>query len=96
MPLLGAVTAKTGKRGRPRKRPKFLAADKGYDAKAMRQQLRKRGVWAQMPKRVWKRRKPCGRPITKDGPRFQARRTFARIQKKYRHLVVRWECLSVY
>ena len=29
VPLLEAVTIKTGTRGRPRKRPKVLAADKG-------------------------------------------------------------------
>ena len=44
MPLLDAVTIKTGKRGRPRKRPKVLATDKGYDAKELRHQLRKHGL----------------------------------------------------
>ena len=86
MPLLDAVTIKTGKRGRPRKRPKVLAADKGYDSKALRQQLRQRGIRAQLPKRVWKTRKPRGRPLKMDVPRFQAERTFAWFQKKYRRL----------
>jgi IS5 family transposase len=91
MPLLDAVTINTGKRGRPRKRPKVLAADKAYDSKALRQQLRRRGIRAQLPKRVWKTRKPRGRPLRMDVPRFQAERTFAWFQKKYRRLVVRWE-----
>ena len=43
VPLLDAVKVHTGKRGRPRKRLKVIATDKGYDAKALRQQLRKRG-----------------------------------------------------
>jgi transposase len=91
MPLLDAVTVKTGKRGRPRKRPKVLAADKGDDSKALRQQLRRRGIRAQLPKRIWKRREPRGRPLKMDVPRFQAERTVAWFQKKYRRLVVRWE-----
>jgi hypothetical protein len=94
MPLLDAVTITTGKRGRPRKRPKVLAADKGDDSKALRQPLRQRGIRAQWPKRVWKTRKPRGRPLKMDVPRFQAERTCAWFQKKYRRLVVRWERLS--
>ena len=76
LPLLDACRVHTGKRGRPRKRLKVLAADKGYDAKALRHRLRTRGI----------------RP---DVPRFQAERTFAWFQRKYRRLVVRWERLVV-
>jgi transposase len=94
LPLLDAVKVRTGKRGRPRKRLKVIATDKGYDAKALRQQLRKRGIRAQIPKRVWKTKKNQGRPIKKVVPRFQAERTFAWFQKKYRRLVVRWERIA--
>jgi hypothetical protein len=94
IPLLDAVRLQTGKRGRPRKRLKVLATDKGYDAKALRQQLRTRGIRAQIPKRVWKHKPPRGRPIKRDVPRFQAERTFAWFQKKYRRLAVRWERLA--
>src|SRR4029453_10841064 len=94
LPLLDAVKIRTGKRGRPRKRLKVIATDKGYDAKALREKLRKRGIRAQIPKRVWKTKKNRGRPITKVVPRFQAERTFAWFQKKYRHLVVRWERIT--
>lgn len=95
IPLLDAVRLRTGKRGRPRKRLQVIAMDKGYDAKVLRQQLRNRGMRAQIPKRVWKSKPPRGRPIKKDVPRFQAERTFAWFQKKYRRLVVRWERLAV-
>jgi IS5 family transposase len=95
MPLLDAVHLRTGKRGRPRKRPNVLATDKGYDAKDLRQQLRKRGIRAQIPKRIWKTKKSRGRPIKIAVPRFQAERTFAWFQKKYRRLVIRWERLAV-
>ena len=91
LPLLDAVKVHTGKRGRPRKRLGILATDTGYDAKALRQKLRQRGIRAQIPKRVWKSKKYRGRPIKKGVPRFQAERTFAWFQKKYRRLVVRWE-----
>src|SRR5215471_3921799 len=94
VPLLDAVKVHTGKRGRPRKRLKVIATDKGYDAKALRQQLRKGGIRAQIPKRVWKTKKNRGRPIKQVVPRFQAERTFAWFQKKYRRLVVRWERLA--
>ena len=94
LPLLDAVKVRTGHRGRPRKRLKVIATDKGYDAKALRQQLRKRGIRAQLPKRVWKTKKNRGRPIKKIVPRFQAERTFAWFQKKYRRLVVRWERMA--
>jgi hypothetical protein len=77
VPWLDAVKIRTGTRGRPRKRLKVMATDKGYDAKALRQQLRKRGIRAQIPKRVWKTKNNRGRPIKKVVPRFQAERTFA-------------------
>lgn len=41
IPLLDSVKVKTNKRGRPRKRLKVLAADKGYDSKDKRAALRK-------------------------------------------------------
>jgi IS5 family transposase len=94
IPLLNAVHIRTGKRGRPRKRLKVVATDKGYDAKVLRQRLRKRGMRPQIPKRVWKTRKLRGRPIKQDIPRFQAERTFAWFQRQYRRLVVRWERIA--
>jgi transposase len=95
LPLLDSLHIRTGKRGRPRKRLKVLAADKGYDAKDLRNRLRKRGIRPQIPKRVWNTKKPRGRPMKKDIPRFQAERTFAWFQRKYRRLVVRWERLAI-
>src|SRR5215211_598222 len=94
LPLLDAVKVHTGKRGRPRKRLKVIATDKEYDAKALRQQLRQRGIRAQIPKRIWETKKNRGRPIKQVVPRFQAERTFAWFQKKYRRLVVCWERIA--
>ena len=94
IPRLDTVKVCTGKVGRPRKRLKVIATDKGYEAQALRQQLRKRGTRAQIPKRVWKTKKKRGRPMKKVVPRFQAERTFAWFQKKYRRFVVRWERIA--
>lgn len=94
LPLLDALRIRPGKSGRPRTRLKVLAAEKGSEATALRQPLRRRGSRGQSPQRVWKTKKHRGRPITKAVPRFQAERTVAWFQKKYRRLVVRWERIA--
>lgn len=91
LPLLDKVKLKTLKPGRPKKRVKVLAADKGYDSKDKRSALRKRGIRPQLPKRNYKTKKNLGRPIKISVPRFQQERCFAWFQRKYRRLVVRWE-----
>ncbi|KOR30750.1 hypothetical protein TI04_04335 [Achromatium sp. WMS2] len=52
----------------------MLAADKGYHSKDLRKRLRKRGTRPKIPKRVWNDKKPPGRPLKNDTPRFQAER----------------------
>jgi Transposase DDE domain len=94
LPLLDKIKVKTSAVGRPKKRFKVLAADKGYDAKWLRQALRKRGIRGQIAKRHWRGKKPLGRPIEMSVPRFQQERCFAWLQRKYRRLVVRWERLK--
>ena len=79
------------RQGRPKKRVRVLAADKGYDSKEKRAALRKRGIRPQLPKRTYKTKKNRGRPIKISVPRFQQERCFAWYQRKYRRLVVRWE-----
>ena len=89
--LIDSIQLQTGKRGRPRKRMKVLAADKGDDCQQKRLQLRRRGIRPQFPKRIYKSKKYKGRPLKDDIPRFQQERCFAWYQRKYRRLVVRWE-----
>ena len=96
IPLLDKVKLKTLRPGRPKKRVKVLATDKGYDSKEKRAVLRKRGIRPQIPKRVWKTKKNKGRPIKNSVPRYQQERCFAWFQRKYRRLVVRWERQKVY
>jgi hypothetical protein len=83
MPLLDAIHLHTGKHGRPRTRPKISATNEGCDAKDLRWQLHKRAIRAQMPKRVWQPKRPCGRPLTINVPCFQAERAIAWFPKKY-------------
>ena len=94
LPLRDAVKSRTGQRGRPRNRRRVIATETGYAAKAWREKLRKRGSRAQIPQRVWKTKKNRGRPSAQVVPRFQAERTVAWFQKKYRRLVVRWERIT--
>ena len=81
IPLLDSVKLKTLKRGRPKKRVKVLAADKGYDSQEKRAILRKRGIRPQLPKRTYKSKKNRGRPIKISVPRFQQERCFAWYQR---------------
>src|SRR5262249_57177066 len=57
-PVLGAVRLKRPGRGRPRRRPKRLAGDKGYSYPRVRRYLRRRGIVAVIPTRKDQRRNP--------------------------------------
>lgn len=93
--MLARIRLATGKRGNPKRRPKVLAADKGYDARWLRQRLRTLGIRPQIKKRQWRGKKLKGRPIREIVPRYQQERSFSWFQRKYRRLVVRWERLKV-
>ena len=90
LPMLGQIRLATGKRGNPKRRPKVLAADKGYDARWLRKRLRTKGIRPQIKKRQTRGKKPKGRPIKDIVPRYQQERSFSWFQRKYRRLVVRW------
>lgn len=93
--MLSQIRLATGKRGNPKRRPKTLAADKGYDARWLRQKLRTKGIRPQIKKRQIRGKKLKGRPIKDIVPRYQQERSFSWFQRKYRRLVVRWERLKV-
>ena len=44
LPLLDSVAPVCSRRGRPRQRPAKLHADKAYDQKALRSEVRRRGI----------------------------------------------------
>ena len=96
-PLIEQAKVLTGKPGRPKKLPGSLQADKGYDSRKLRDDLRKRGVTPMIDRRTWPDRKPpIGRPPAKPVDRWKIERTFAWFQRKYRRLVVRWERRNKY
>jgi transposase len=49
--LIDSIVPVKGKRGRPRRRPEKLHADKGYDYPRCRKLLRKRGIQARIARR---------------------------------------------
>jgi transposase len=83
------------RRGRPKTRPKELAADKAYDSRKFRQTLRQRGIKAAIPTfERRKRKKPKrGRPI-RVGESYQSRWKVERCfgwMDNCRRLVVRYD-----
>ena len=93
--MLAQIRLGTLKRGNPKRRPKTLAADIGYDARWLRKKLRTKGIRPQIKKRQLRGKKPLGRSIKEIVPRYQQERSFSWLQRKYRRLVVRWERLKV-
>lgn len=83
--------------GRPKRCPREIHADKGYDSRALRVFLRNKGIRPVIPKRKWKtRRQPSGRKAPPSTSRWQVERCFAWIQRKYRRLAIRWERRALY
>lgn len=91
-PLLEKIEVKTGRPGRPPKKPKRIAGDKGYDSQELRELLKRKGIRPQIPRKR-NAKKKRGRPVGMNAPRFQVERTFSWLQRKFRRLVVRWERL---
>ncbi len=60
--LLNAIRVTRPGRGRPRKRPDRLLADRGYSFPACRSLLRRRGIRHTVPERRDQRERRAGRP----------------------------------
>jgi transposase len=82
--LIDSIAPVKGKKGRPRKRPDKLHADKGYDYPRCRRFLRKRGIKARIARRGVESSERLGRW------RWVVERTFSWMAC-YRRLVVRYE-----
>jgi len=95
--LLDAADIQTGQAGRPKKRPRALQTDKGYDSRDLRNKVRRRGISPMIPRRSWPDRKPpVGRPPSTPVDRWKVERTFAWLQSKFRRLNSRWERRNKY
>jgi IS5 family transposase len=79
-----AIPALQGRRGRPRKRPHKLHADKGYDYPRCRQALRKRGIVPRIARKGVESSERLGRH------RWVVERTLAWLNR-FRRLTVRYE-----
>lgn len=81
-----------------KRRPKGLAADKGYDSRPLRRALRRRGIRASIPERQYHHRRKRGRPPRQDpqlsGYRWVVERTFAWLNNRFRRLRIRYERLA--
>src|SRR4051794_31902029 len=67
-PLMDDLYIKRPGRGRPRRRPAVLLADKAYSTKAIRGRLRERGIRAVIPLKADQQRRPAARSTTPRQP----------------------------
>ena len=88
------AVGRTGKAGRPRKRPERLIADRGYDSNKLRAALVRRGIEPVIPARRNNRQATHqdGRKLRRYRHRWIVERTFAWLGH-FRRLVVRYERL---
>jgi transposase len=93
-PTIENIAVPRAGRGRPRKNPKRIIADKGYDSDPLREQMARRGIELIAPyrkkRREWKHHD--GRKLRRYKRRWKVERTFAWLGN-FRRLVVRHERL---
>jgi transposase len=79
------------RRGRPRKKPERIIADRGYDSRALWERMKRRGIDLVVPHlRTRKRRFQDGRKLRRYRRRWIVERTNAWLLN-FRRLVVRYE-----
>jgi transposase len=93
VPLLDTIRIPRPARGRPRKRPDHLIADKAYSHPSTRRVLRRRGIPHTIPERSDQTARRTGRPPTFDPQTYRQRnvveRCFNRL-KQWRDLATRY------
>lgn len=95
-PLLDDVSI-PGKRGRPWKRCRWLLADKGYDAEALRQYCDRYRMQPVIPLGKMKRKPKPGLPRLFDRPKYRQRNIIERMfgwLKENRRIVTRFDKLA--
>ncbi len=86
-----------GLRGRPRKRCRWLLADKGYDAEALRRYCDRYRMQPVIPLRSMKRKPKPGLPRLFDRPKYRQRNIIERMfgwLKENRRIVTRFDKLA--
>lgn len=101
-PVLDAIRVpRPGGRGRPRKRPDHVIADKGYSYPTCRRLLHRRGIPHTIPQRQDQRRRRTrrrGRPLHFDATRYKERTVAERCVnalKQWRGIATRYEKRAV-
>lgn len=100
-PLLDTIEVPRVGRGRPRKRPDELIADKGYSYPKCRKLLQKRGISHTIPERRDQRKqrsKRRGRPLSFDKELYKQRNVVERCNnriKQWRGIATRFEKRAV-
>ena len=84
VPMVDQAPAVAGKAGAPRRRPKYLLADRGYDSDPHRQQLRARGIEPVIARRNTAHGSGLGQF------RWPVERTISWLHQ-FRRLRIRWE-----
>jgi len=84
LPLVEAIPPIRGRRGRPRRRPRYLLADRGYDHLAYRRALAARGITPIIARRGVPHSTGLGRH------RWPVERTLSWLHQ-FRRLRTRWE-----
>jgi transposase len=84
IPLLDSVPAVGGRAGRPRKRPERVTADRAYDHRPQRRELRRRGITPEIARRQTAHGSGLGRV------RWIVERTFAWLHH-FKRLLVRYD-----
>lgn len=98
-PMLDGIRVpRPGGRGRPRKRPDHLVADKGYSYRRCRGLLRRRGIGHTIPERSDQRAQRRGRPPAFDRERYRGRNVVERCVnrlKQWRAVATRYDKRAV-
>jgi transposase len=84
VPLIDRVPPVRGKVGRPRRRPRQVTADRGYDHDKYRRELRRRGIGSEIARRRTEHGSGLGRV------RWIVERTFAWLHH-FKRLLVRYD-----
>jgi transposase len=84
VPLIERIPPVRGKPGRPRRRPKRVTADRGYDSNALRRHLQQRGIQPEIANRYHGHGSGLGRV------RWVVERTFAWLHH-FKRLLVRYD-----
>jgi len=96
-PLLDKVSIASSQRGRPRKRCKWLLADKGYDAEALRRYCDQYRMQPVIQLRSMKRKPKPGLPRLIDRPKYRQRNIIECMfswLKENRRIVTRFDKLA--